>query len=110
MLIMQLGGAVARVPEDATAFGGRDAAFQIAIIGVWDDPGQKPASVQWSRDSFTALQAHSRGTYVNFAGNLDEAGLKASYGPEKYARLQRVKTKYDPENLFHLHHNIKPAG
>jgi hypothetical protein len=108
-LMMQLGGAIARVPADATAFTARHAAFQIAIAGVWDDDGQKPPCVKWTRDFFGALQNYSKGTYVNFATDLDESALRTCYGADKYAKLQKIKTKYDPDNVFHLNQNIKPA-
>jgi FAD/FMN-containing dehydrogenase len=109
MICMQLGGAVARVPVDAMAFPGRKYGFQMFSGGVWDNEAQKPACVQWSRDFYTALKKFSRGTYVNFADDLDEAGVKNIYGADKYAKLQRIKAKYDPENVFHLNQNIKPA-
>jgi FAD/FMN-containing dehydrogenase len=110
MLIMQLGGAVARVPADTTAFSARKAAFQTAFAGIWDGDGQRPTAVQWARDFTSSMDVHAHGgSYVNFAQDLDEAAVRTAYGAENYAKLQRVKAKYDPENVFRLNQNIKPA-
>jgi hypothetical protein len=109
LICMQLGGAVARVPESESAFPNRAAAFQMFAGGIWGEDAGKGACVQWARGVFTALQEHSHGTYVNFAQDLDDAGARSIYGADRYARLQRVKAKYDPENTFHLNQNIKPA-
>ena len=107
--MVQMGGAVSRVPEDETAFGGRSAAFQTLFIGIWDEAAEKPGRVQWVRDSWSALEPYAKGAYVNLSDELDESALRTTYGPAKYARLQSIKAKYDPENLFRLNQNIKPA-
>jgi hypothetical protein len=110
MICIQMGGAVARVPDEMTAFGGRTAKFQAMFLGIWQDGAQRPACVEWVRGVWGALAPRAnRGVYVNLADDLDEATLKATYGAEKYARLQRVKAKYDPENVFHYNQNIPPA-
>jgi FAD binding domain/Berberine and berberine like len=110
LFVIQMGGAVSRVAESATAFGGRSAGFQMLFIGIWQDEAQKPACVEWSRTFWASLEKHSKGAYVNLADDLDEAALKKTYGADKYAKLQRIKAKYDPENLFRLNQNIKPAS
>ncbi len=61
------------------------------------------------RGFWAALEPCSQGAYVNLSGNLDEASLRRIYGAEKYARLQRIKAKYDPGNVFRLNQNIAPA-
>jgi len=109
MILIQMGGAVERVPEDATAFGGRKALVNAMFVGIWDEDHEKAAIVEWARNAFTALEPWARGAYVNLSDVQDEAGLKLTYGPEKYARLQKIKAKYDPENVFCLNQNIKPA-
>jgi len=109
LFMIQQGGAVARVAEDATAFGGRAAPFQTLFIGCWQDDAQRSACVEWSRSLWSALKPHSLGAYVNLAGDLDEATIKTTYGADKYARLQNIKAKYDPDNVFHLNQNIEPA-
>ena len=107
--MVQMGGAVSRVPEDETAFGGRSAAFQTLLIGIWDDAAEKPGRLQWVRDFWSALEPYAKGAYVNLSDDQDESSLRVTYGAGKYARLQSIKAKYDPENLFRLNQNIKPA-
>ncbi len=109
LFTIQMGGAVARVPDEDTAFGGRASSFQSLFLGIWQDDAQRPACVQWARDSWDALRPHSTGSYVNFADDQDEQELRRTYGAEKYARLARIKAKYDPENVFRLNQNIKPV-
>jgi FAD/FMN-containing dehydrogenase len=110
MFIAQMGGAVARVPDDATAMGGRSAAFQTYFAGIWEEPGERQPTVKWVREFWKALEPYGRGAYVNLSDHQDEATLKVTYGPEKYARLQRIKAKYDPENVFRLNQNITPRA
>jgi hypothetical protein len=109
LFVVQMGGAVARVAEDATAFGGRSAPFQTLSLGIWDDPEQKASAVKWVRGLSSALEPHGRGAYVNLTDHQDESELKVTYGPAKYAKLQRIKAKYDPENVFRLNQNITPT-
>jgi FAD/FMN-containing dehydrogenase len=104
-------GAVARVPEDATAFSHRTTPFVTNIIGLW--PGDMPAdpNIEWVRRFWDALQPWSTGVpFVNFLGEEGNDRVRAAYGPEKYARLAALKQRYDPGNLFRLNQNILPAG
>jgi hypothetical protein len=109
-LIFQLGGAVSRVPEDATAYSHRDAAHNININAVWL-PGDPDAQQHqdWARRLFTAIQPHQRGVYVNFLGDEGPERVRAAYGTQKFARLQTIKHTYDPENVFALNQNIPPS-
>ncbi|HEX2064133.1 MAG TPA: FAD-binding oxidoreductase, partial [Acidimicrobiales bacterium] len=104
------GGAMGRVPDDATAFANRDAAHDINIAAAWrPDDAEPERHVQWVRDFFRALEPHSRGVYVNFTS--DDAGDRVrakAYGPEKWNRLVALKQKYDPTNFFRLNANIPP--
>jgi FAD/FMN-containing dehydrogenase len=109
LFVVQMGGAVARVAEDATAFGGRSAPFQTLSLGIWDDPEQKASTVKWVRGCSSALEPHGRGAYVNLTDHQDESALRVTYGTAKYAKMQRIKAKYDPENVFRLNQNITPA-
>ena len=109
VFVIQMGGAVARVPEDETAFGGRSAAFQTLFVGIWDDPAEKAATVQWTRGSWDALVPFAHGAYVNLSDTQDESALRITYGTQKYAKLQRIKAKYDPDNVLSLNQNIKPV-
>jgi hypothetical protein len=106
---IQMGGAVARVPEDATAFGGRKAACNAMFVGIWDEDHERSRVVDWVRGAYEALQPWSQGAYVNLSDAQDESTLKMTYGAAKYARLQRIKAKYDPTNVFCLNQNITPA-
>lgn len=104
-----MGGAIARVPADATAFLHRDARWLINIPGMWEAPRQTAAEVAWVRATFAALKPHlTGGTYVNFIGDDDDAGTGDAYGTT-LARLRRVKREFDPDNVFRLNQNVRPA-
>lgn len=111
MLNLQLGGALARVPDDETAFGGRTAGFQFMAGGIWEEAGDRGPVVDWVREFSAAMEPFATaGTYINLADTESEERLKASYGREKFAKLAALKAKYDPENVFRLNQNIKPAS
>jgi FAD/FMN-containing dehydrogenase len=104
----QLGGAISRVPSEATAFGHRDAAYVLNIIGTWADPGETDQDIQWVRDFWAPLQRYSRGVYVNFTGEEGDEVVRSAYDANAYDRLVALKQKYDPSNFFRLNQNIKP--
>jgi FAD/FMN-containing dehydrogenase len=106
--LQQTGGAVARVSDDATAFGHRDAAFVLNIIGMWTDPSETERTIQWVRDFWSAMEPFSTGVYVNFLGDEGDDMVKAAYDAEDYRRLVELKRRYDPENVFRFNQNIKP--
>jgi FAD/FMN-containing dehydrogenase len=109
-LVFHLGGAVARVPEDATAYSHRAAVHNININAVWL-PGD-PAAAQhqdWARRLYAAVAPHQRGVYVNFLGDEGPARVRAAYGAKTFARLQAAKNTYDPQNVFAYNQNIPPA-
>ncbi len=106
--IFQLGGAVADVDENATAYSHRRAAYALNCNASWED-GEPMPHVQWARDFSEALQPHSMGVYVNFMGDEGEDRARAAYGPEKYRKLVQLKDKYDPTNFFRVNQNIKPS-
>jgi hypothetical protein len=107
----QMGGAVARVGEDDTAFGNRRAAFAYNLISTWMDPSEDELHRSPNLALAEALQPLSTGgVYVNFLGDEGQARVKAAYGEAKYERLARLKAAYDPENLFRLNQNIVPMG
>jgi FAD/FMN-containing dehydrogenase len=104
-----LGGAVARVPKGITAFAHRGAAFAMNIVGAWPEPAETEADTRWVREFADAMAPHTAaGVYVNFLGNEGEERVRAAYGDETYARLVEVKTRLDPNNVFHLNQNIRP--
>ncbi|MDH4159443.1 MAG: FAD-binding oxidoreductase [Actinomycetota bacterium] len=102
-----INGACHDVAPDATAFGHRDATYAVVIAGMWPDPADNDAHTQWVKDYDAAIAPHSQGGgYINFASADDQEKVAANYGVN-YARLQEVKRRYDPENLFHLNQNIR---
>jgi len=106
--VQQMGGAVARVPEGATAFPERSMPFVLNAVTGWHDPAEGPTHQDWSRTVISsAAQASTGRAYVNFLGDADAA--KTAYGDATYARLAALKRTYDPTNLFRLNHNIAPA-
>jgi FAD/FMN-containing dehydrogenase len=105
------GGAASRVPADATAFGRRDRPYLLSFDTTWTDPADTERCIAWTRNAWSDMQRFGPGgLYLNFAGfgEEKEALVKSSYG-DNYPRLQRIKTKYDPDNLFHMNQNVKPA-
>jgi len=112
VVIWHQGGAMSRVGEAETAYGGRDAAFLVAGEATWTDPSQTDAAIAWGREFWDAMAKHSTGgLYLNFAGLGEEKEelVKAGYGAN-YERLAALKAKYDPENLFRMNLNITPAS
>jgi FAD/FMN-containing dehydrogenase len=106
--IYPINGACHDVASDATAFAYRDANFATVIAGMWPDPSQNDANIQWVRDYYDATAPHSEdGGYINFMSDDDQDRIKANY-KGNYDRLVEVKRTYDPGNLFHLNQNIKP--
>ncbi len=105
------GGAVGRVPEDATAFPNRDAAHDINIVGSWlpDDP-EPDRHIEWVREFFAAVEPFSKGVYVNFTSDDAADRIVDAYTPEQRRRLAALKAKYDPTNFFRLNANIAPNG
>ena len=110
--IFTLGGAVARVPENATAFPNRDAAHDINIVAAWspDDP-EPDRHIEWVRRFFGALEPYSQGVYVNFTNeDSSERVRTGAYSAEQWTRLVELKAKYDPTNFFRMNANISPNG
>jgi FAD/FMN-containing dehydrogenase len=105
----QLGGAINRVPADATAYPHRNVAFLINLHTRWRDPADDAACIVWARSLFDACAPFaSGGTYVNFIPEDDKDGVKRAYlGNAK--RLAAIKAKYDPNNLFRLNQNVQPS-
>jgi FAD/FMN-containing dehydrogenase len=110
LVLEQLGGAVARVPEDETAFSYRGAAYNLAVIARWTDPAEADTHIAWARGVFDALTPYSQGVYVNYLGVGDAPDrVKSAYGGDAYERLAGIKATYDPDNVFAATQNIAPA-
>jgi FAD/FMN-containing dehydrogenase len=104
-----INGAVQRVGDFETAFPFRDGGFSPVIAGVWENPADNAENIEWVRAYFSALAPHSaEGGYINFMDSDDEGRTKVNYGAN-YDRLAAAKAKYDPDNVFHMNHNIEPA-
>ena len=109
MHLYPVNGAAARVKNKATAWAYRDATWAAVIVGVDNDPANKDAITNWAKDYWNALHPYSApGAYVNFMMDEGEDRVKATYG-KNYARLTKVKKKYDKNNLFRFNQNIRPA-
>jgi len=99
-------GAAARVPAEATAFAGRDAAYNATFIASWDDPDEDERRIGFARGFSALLEPWTTGAaYVNYSS--DVVG-ETEYGTERFARLREVKRRYDPDNRFRFNHNISP--
>jgi FAD/FMN-containing dehydrogenase len=102
-------GAVTRVGASETAVPHRDQGWNLLIPSVWTDPADNDANVAWSRETFAAMRPHfGSGRWLNYLGDdQSDDAIRAAYGPN-YGRLREIKRRYDPENVFHLNHNIAP--
>lgn len=105
-----LGGAMARVPDNATAFAHRDAKMMVNVAAMYQDPSDAHEHDAWASSLVAALSDGQSGAYVGFLGDDGEEGLRRAYPPETLARLAEVKRQYDPDNLFRLNLNVPPAG
>ena len=109
--IRALGGAMARVPADATAFAHRGSRLMVTCAAVYEDLGETAQHQSWVDDLAGTLLAgqEGHGAYVNFLGEEGEAGVREAYPDPTWDRLRAIKRTYDPDNLFHLNQNIPPA-
>lgn len=111
IVIRHLGGAMGRIPAEATAFGDRSAHYNISLDSIWVDPADDERNIAWTRTVWEDLRHYSDGgVYLNFPGLHEEgeALIHAQFG-KNYERLARLKKEYDPTNLFRLNQNIKPV-
>ena len=109
IFIGAIGGATTRPAPTSMAYANRDAQFVMNVHGRWEDPADDQRGIAWARDFFQASAPFaSGGAYVNFMTADEGERVRAAYGPN-YDRLAQVKRKYDPDNLFRMNQNIKPA-
>jgi FAD/FMN-containing dehydrogenase len=104
-----LGGALGRVPNDATAFAHRDRGLFVNIAAMYADEGETDTHDAWVAGMADALGSDGAGGYVGFLGEEDEGTIRAAYPGPTWDRLREIKRRYDPANLFRLNHNIRPA-
>lgn len=108
-LLVSLGGAMGRVPSDATAYAGRSARFVMNAHGRWESPADDAAVRAWARGVFDATAPYATGGgYVNFLTADEQARVASAYA-DNYERLRELKRRFDPDNLFRNNHNIPPS-
>jgi FAD/FMN-containing dehydrogenase len=110
--VFHMGGAIADVGSEETAFAERCAPFMVSIDGMWTDPADNAANIDWVRSAWKDVGQFGNGAvYLNFTGLSDEiesAGVDSAFG-RNLRRLAQVKAAYDPDNFFRLNNNITPA-
>ena len=112
ILIESLHGAPKDVDMASAALGYRNAAFNVSVMASWTDPGHDEESIAWARETAAAIEPWSvSGGYANYM-QADEPleRVRAAFGPESFARLEALKSRYDPTNVLHRNQNIPPAG
>jgi FAD/FMN-containing dehydrogenase len=105
-----LGGALARVPADATAYALRSSRILVNLFSIYGTPQEAPAHEAWIARFAEVLQQTDKGAYVNFLGEDGPERIRAAYPGSTYDRLAAIKARYDPTNLFRLNQNIPPAA
>lgn len=110
ILLIPGGGAIARIDDDAMAFGQRRSPWNIHYLSVWPDPADTEENIAYTRTIATAMKPWTTGrAYLNFIGDEGPGRVEAAFGAEKYARLATLKRAWDPTNLFRHNQNIAPA-
>jgi FAD/FMN-containing dehydrogenase len=110
VFIAHVGGAMARVPANATAWPNREAHFIMNVHTRWRDKAQDGACVTWTRQLFESVAPFASGSvYVNFMPDDEKERVEKAYG-SNYRRLAEIKRRYDPGNLFRMNQNIRPTN
>ncbi|GAB2508456.1 FAD-binding oxidoreductase [Nocardiopsis aegyptia] len=105
----RLGGAVGRAETDYP-LPWRHSAWAVHPLAIWEDPEDDDQAIRWVRNIRTDMRPWATGdVYLNFTGDEGEARVVRGFGEDNYARLSAVKTEFDPDNVFHRNHNIRPA-
>ena len=108
LLVEHMGGAIARVGQNETAFANRGANFNVSILSSWMDPADDERNIAWTRATGDELKSFSEGgAYVNYMADEDAANVRAAY-EANFDRLVEVKRQYDPDNFFKANQNIRP--
>ncbi len=108
--ITALGGAIARVPEDATAYAGRASAFDLSADSDWQDAADDEANIEWCRRVMAVVEPdRALGAYANGNSDGGPEETRRIFGDAKLARLAALKRTWDPDNVFHVNPNVAPA-
>jgi FAD/FMN-containing dehydrogenase len=111
IIVVPGGGAVARVDDAETAFGQRNAPWNVHYLSMWPDPADTDRNIEYTRAIAAAMKPWTTGrVYLNYIGDEGVGRVEAAFGPEKYSRLQALKKQWDPGNLFHHNQNIEPGA
>jgi len=105
-----LGGAMARVPADATAFAHRDSRIMVNVVAAYESPEDVPEHTGWVEGLAGELKQGDDGAYVGFLDDESDERVRAAYPGGTWERLAAIKARYDPENVFHLNQNVPPPG
>jgi FAD/FMN-containing dehydrogenase len=111
ILIESLRGAPKDVDPDSSALGYREAAFNVSVMASWTDPAHDEGGIAWARETAAVIEPYSvSGGYANYM-QADEPldRVRAAFGPDSFARLQSLKSRFDPDNVLHRNQNIPPA-
>ena len=107
--VTAMGGAIGRIPDDAMAFSGRTAPFDVSPDAAWSDPALDDANYAWVRDAMAIVEPDLLpGRYINELSDAGPEVTRASYGDAKMQRLRDLKRAWDPTNVFRLNHNVAP--
>jgi FAD/FMN-containing dehydrogenase len=109
VVLIPLGGAVAHVGEDDTAFSHRGTAYDYAAYSLWEDPAEGARHARWAQELGAAMRPFSTGVYINEMGAESHERVRSAYNPRTWARLAELKSRYDPGNLFRYNQNVPPA-
>ena len=111
VIIINGGGAIARVGENDTAVSGRGAPFNLHLNGMWEDPNANEENISWLKGISAKLEPHvATGISLNFVTEIVDERLRESFGAPKLERLRALKDRYDPTNLFRMNQNIAPSS
>ncbi len=109
--VTALGGAIGRVPEEGTAYAGRAAVFDLSVDASWSDPALDDANREWVRRVMAVVEPDATlGRYANEVSDAGPEHTRLIYGDAKLARLAGLKRTWDPDNVFHVNHNVAPAA
>jgi FAD/FMN-containing dehydrogenase len=108
--VTALGGAIARLPEDATAFAGRGLTYDVSADSDWEDAADDVANIDWCRRVMAVVEPdRGLGAYPNGNADTGPEETRRLYGDAKLARLAALKRTWDPDNVFHVNPNVRPA-